>query len=362
MAPPLTQDGHTCTRRTRETPLTGLPGLKERASRMRVFRIAAGLLLTTATVAGCGGDDTATGDGLRIAAIFSGPTTDADYNALGLEALQTAEEAGAQTSYSESVAVPDIERVLQEYVADGYNVVWTHGSQFYEATAKIAEQNPDVNFIAEFDGEPAEQPDNVWVLDRNFHTVFYPLGTLAAHLSESGQVGYLGGLSLPFSYSEVHAVEQAIEDSGKDVDLTPVWSGDFNDTVKAQQLTSQLISSGNDVIITSLNLGVVGSFKAVNETDPGSTWLTVKYTDKSSNGPDHYAATVLYDFQQPLTEILDEIEDGTTTGHYVIDFGRGASVALGDNVPAEVAAAVDQAVADIDDGSVEVELDQSEVQ
>lgn len=328
-----------------------------------LIRLLAGLTAVLLVAAGCGGSaDGGSGDGkLKIAAIFSGPTTDADYNALGLEALKSAEKDGAEVSYSESVAVPDIERVLQEYVADGFNVIWTHGSQFYEATSKIAKQNPEVRFIGEFDGEPEGQPENVWVIDRNFHTVFYPLGVLATNLTKSGKVGYLGGLSLPFSYSEVHAVEQAIEDSGKDVDLTPVWSGDFNDTVKAQQLTSQLISGGADVVVTSLNLGVVGAFKAVNDTDPGSAWVTVKYTDKSQNGPEHYAATVLYDFVHPLTEILADIDEGTTKGHYVIGFGQGASVDVGDNVPAEVKAEVEKAVAGITDGSVEVALDQSEV-
>ena len=313
------------------------------------------------SLSGCSGS-AAGGDGtVRVAAIFSGPTTDADYNALGLQALNSLESDGAEVAHSESVAVPDIERVLQEYVADGYNVIWTHGSQFYEATAKIAEQHPDVNFIGEFDGEPEGQPENVWVIDRNFHTVFYPLGALAANLSQTGNVAYLGGLSLPFSYSEVHAVEQAIDDSGKQVSVNPVWSGDFNDTVKAQQLTSQLLSNGNDVILTSLNLGVVGSFKAVNGTPDGESWLTVKYTDKFQNGPEHYAATVRYDFEQPLQDVVDSISGGETQGRYVIEFGKGASVEVGDNVPDEASQAAQDAVEGIADGSIEVELDQTEV-
>lgn len=327
---------------------------------MRIGRLAI-LALVATLLAACGGNAGAT-DELRVAAIFSGPTTDADYNALGLQALQQAEENGAEIAYSESVPVPDIERVLQEYVAEGYNVIWTHGSQFYDATANIAEQNPEVNFIGEFDGHPEGQPDNVWVIDRNFHTVFYPLGILAAHLTESGNIGYLGGLSLPFSYSEVHAVEQAIADSGQDATLNPVWSGDFNDTVKAQQLTSQLISGGNDVIVTSLNLGVVGAFTAVTATEPGSTWITVKYTDKSSNGPEHYAATVLYDFTDPLISILDNIGSGETQGYYQISFGAGASVDVADTIPAEVSTEVEAAIAGIEDGSIEVQLDQSEVE
>lgn len=318
------------------------------------------LALASTSLAACGSDASGGTDGdLRVAAIFSGPTTDADYNALGLQALQSLDVS--ETSFSESVPVPDIERVLQEYVADGYDVIWTHGSQFYEATAKIAAQNPDVSFIGEFDGEPEGQPDNVWVIDRNFHTVFYPIGALAAELTQSGNVAYLGGLSLPFSYSEVHAVEQAIADSGKDVTVNPVWSGDFNDTVKAQQLTSQLLSNGNDVIITSLNLGVVGSFQAINSTPAGDNWLTVKYTDKSQNGPDHYAATVRYNFEQPLGEVVEDITGGETKGYYKLEFGRGASVEVGKNVPDAARTAVEDAVQGISDGSIKVQLDQSEV-
>lgn len=327
--------------------------------------IAAIALSSLMALAACGGGSGSTGsgsgDGVKVAGIFSGPVTDADLNALGLEALKSAEDDGATTSYAESVAVPDVEGKLRQYVSAGYGVVWTHGSQFYDATATVAEQNPKVNFIAEFDGVPEDQPDNLWVIDRNFHTVFYPLGVVASNLSANGKVGYLGGLSLPFSYAEVHALEQGIADSGKKADLKPVWTGDFNDTVKAAQFTSQLLSSGNDVIITSLNLGVVGAFEALKNTPAGDAWLTVKYTDKSANDPDHYAATVLYDFAPPLSDILSNISEGETSGVYVMGFGKGAEVSIGDNVPAEAKDAAEKAVADVESGAVEVELDQSEV-
>ena len=199
-----------------------------RFPRLSASALSAALLLS---VAACGGDGESSGTAVarggdgeapRIAAVFSGTTTDADYTFLGLEALQAAEEDhGAEIAYSESVQVPDAERVLREYVSDGYTVIWTHGSQFYDATVAVAAEAPDVVFIAEQDTEPADVPENVWVLDRNFHLAFYPLGVLAGAVSESGQIAYLGGVTLPFSYSEVHAVEQALEDSGSDATLNP---------------------------------------------------------------------------------------------------------------------------------------------
>jgi basic membrane protein A len=312
-----------------------------------------------------GGSDSGSGgsgDAPRIAAVFSGTTTDADYTFLGLEALQAAEkDHGAEITYSESVQVPDAERVLREYVADGYTVVWTHGSQFYDATVKVAEEAPDVVFIAEQDTEPADVPENVWVLDRNFHLAFYPLGVLAAAASESGNIAYLGGVTLPFSYSEVHAVEQAIADSGSDATLTSVWTGDFNDPTKAQQFASQLLADGNDVVLTSLNLGAVGAFEAVGDAGPG-VLMTAKYTDKSNLSPDHYLTAVLYDFSVMLDDILSSIEDGETGGYLGMSYEQGISLQEPQNVDQAVIDQVNDVVEQLAAGEIEVERDVTPVE
>jgi len=334
-----------------------------RSPRLFASALSAALLLSVAACGGDGGDSgdggSAGGDGEapRIAAVFSGTTTDADYTFLGLQALEAAEEDhGAEITYSESVQVPDAERVLREYVADGYNVVWTHGSQFYDATIAVAAEAPDVVFIAEQDTEPADVPENVWVLDRNFHLAFYPLGVLAASVSQSGQIAYLGGVTLPFSYSEVHAVEQALEDSGSDATLNPVWTGDFNDPTKAQQFASQLIADGNDVVLTSLNLGAVGAFEAVGDADPG-VLMTAKYTDKSNLSADHYLTSVLYDFSVVVDDILTSIEDGETGGYIGMSYEKGISLQEPQNVDQAVTDQVNQVVEDLAAGTIEVERD-----
>jgi basic membrane protein A len=339
---------------------------------MRSARLSATALATATvlTLAACGGDDGGNGgggdggdgEGPRIAAVFSGTTTDADYTFLGLEALEAAEaDHGAEITYSESVQVPDAERVLREYVADGYTVVWTHGSQFYDATVAVAQEAPDVVFIAEQDTEPADVPENVWVLDRNFHLAFYPLGVLAASASQSGRIAYLGGVTLPFSYSEVHAVEQALADTGSSATLTPVWTGDFIDPTRAQQFTSQLLADGNDVVLTSLNLGAVGAFEGVSDA-PAGVLMTAKYTDKSNLSPEHYLTSVLYDFEVMLDEILTSIEDGETGGYLGMSYEQGISLQTPQNVDQAVIDEVNSVLEQLAAGEIEVERDVTPVE
>ena len=320
-----------------------------------------------ALLAACGSDDEG-GDGAgggtsttKIAAIFSGPTNDADYNAIGLAALKAAESAGAEISFTEKVAVPDIEARLNEAVGDGATVVWTHGSQFYDATAKVAEANPDVAFIGEYDGEAKDLPANVWTIDRQFHIGFYGMGVFASRLSKTGTVGYVGGLSLPFSMAEVHAMEQAIKDTGVNTTIKPVWTGDFNDAAKAQQFATQLIGSGADVIVGSLNQGATGTFQAFEGKPEGSGWVTAKYTDKSSAAGSHYAGSLEYDFTKPLADVLDKIEAGTTTGRYPLGFDTGVQIKMSDNVPDDVKTAVEETVAKVKSGEVTVTLDTSKI-
>lgn len=303
-----------------------------------------------------------TGKTYKLAAIFPGVITDADYNTLayvGISELQKA--TGIETAYSESVAVPDVDRVMREYIDGGYNIIWTHGGQFLTQTVDLAKQFPDVIFIGEGDAPVADAPANLWFIDRNFHVGFYGVGALAAKATQTGKIGYLGGLALPFSYAEVHAVQQAIKDLGLDVEVKPVWAGDFNDPTKARQVADALIAEGCDVIMGSLNLGMFGLFEAV-KASPTKVLVTAKYTDKSTYAPENYMTSLLYDFAGPLKDIYARIQAGETGGYYPLGFATGVALQTPlKNVSPEIQAEMDTLLADLRDGKIEVVKDTSEI-
>ena len=299
----------------------------------------------------------------KVAAIFPGVITDTDYNTLAYIGMTSLKESlGVDIAYSESVAVPDVERVMREYIDAGYNIIWTHGSQFVTQTVELASQFPGVVFIGEGDGAVEDPPDNFWIIDRNFHTSFYAIGAIAARATQTGKIGYLGGLTLPFSYAEVHAIEAAIADSGLDVKLTPVWAGDFNDPTKARQLADAMIAEGNDVIIGSLNLGMLGLFEAVKASDQ-TVLVTAKYTDKSSFAPENYITSPIYDFSVPLQAIVGKIMEGETSGYYPLEYNAGFTIQTPlMNVSDEVAAELDPIIAGYEDGSLVVEKDTTPIE
>ena len=299
----------------------------------------------------------------KLAVVLPGVTTDADYNTLGyLGGLAVQKDLGVEMAYSESVAVPDVDRVMREYIDNGFNIIFTHGGQFVTQTKDLATEFPDVYFIGEFDAPVEDAPANMWVIDRNFHVPFYAVGAAAAKQSQTGTIGYIGGLTLPFSYAEVHAMEQAISDLGLDVEVKPVWAGDFNDPTKARELTEAMIAEGADVIVGSLNLGMFGLFEGVKGA-PGQVWATAKYVDKSNFAPDNYVTAALYDWEKPLKDIVQKIMEGETGGYYPMTFETGVAVQMPlRNASDEVSSEIEQIVADVQSGEIEVVKDTTPIE
>ncbi|MAT95926.1 MAG: hypothetical protein CL608_02065 [Anaerolineaceae bacterium] len=312
----------------------------------------------------CSGEETAEEAGsYRLAAIFPGTVTDADYNTLGnlgIEAVSN--ELGVESAYSESVAVPDVERVMREYIDDGFNIIFTHGGQFLSQTLDLANEFPDVNFIAEADAAIEDLPANVWVIVRNMEIGAYGVGAVAAEMTETGKIGYITGLTLPFTYAEYHAIEQAIGDLGLDVEVIPVWVGDFNDPSKARELADTLISEDVDVIVSSLNLGTLGVFEAAKAVGP-AVKVIAKYTDKSEFAADNYVTSALYDFEGPLTDIVSNIVDGERGGNYHLSFDTGINMQLPlTNADDEVNTFAEALLADMKAGEIEVVKDTTPIE
>jgi basic membrane protein A and related proteins len=300
----------------------------------------------------------------KMAALFPGVITDADYNTLGYLGLTEVKGAlGVTTAYSESVAVPDIDRAMREYIDQGYNIIWTHGSQFLNQTMDLAKQMPNVVFIAEGDSEVKDAPTNFWLIDRNFHLGYYAIGAIAAKATKTGKIGYIGGQTLPFSYAEVHAVQQSIKDLGAKVELKTVWTGDFNDPTKGRQYADAMIADGVDVIICSLNLGIFGVFEAAKAKGDGNVLVTAKYIDKTSFAPKNYITSLIYDFKGPMVEIVKRIQKGEKGAYYPLGFATGVNVQIPLlNVPATMQPDIQKIVDDVKSGKITVVKNTDKVQ
>jgi basic membrane protein A len=257
----------------------------------------------------------------KLAAVMAAPIQDADYGTLAYEAIMHINKKyGIEVAYSEKTQVPDAERVYREYIDEGYNILWLHGGQWSAPAVKIADEFPDVTFIGEVDDVPKNIKPNFWYIDRNYYLGFYPLGYLAALKTRTGKIGYIGGLDLPFAKGEVNAVKQALRDMGSRAEFYYVFTGDFNDTMKARQAAEGLIDRDVDVILSALNMGNFGLFPAVLESSK-KVYVATSHTDKKAFAPAQYLTSDLYNYKQPLDFVVEKIMQGQKTGVISLEYG-----------------------------------------
>ena len=278
----------------------------------------------------------------RMAMILPGVIQDADFNAVGYQALKEVQATtGVQTAHSEQVAVADAERVAREYIGAGYRIVAFHGGQYLTIVQKLAPQFPDVVFIAESSGPIQGLPANVWNIGRRFYEGFYVLGVLAALTTRTNKVGYIAGIRLPDFIGSLNAIFQAFQTYNPRADVLYTFVGDQNDPVKARQAAESQIAAGVDFIIVSVNLGTVGIIEAARSARR-SVLLTTFYTDKTSYAPQHFTTSLLFNFSKPYVDITRQILQGRTGGYYEMRPGSGMNLLPPRNVPQEVARRVMQ--------------------
>ncbi len=102
-------------------------------------------------------------------------------------------DEGFEIGYSESVAESDIQRVLREYADEGYQMIVAHPSDTATVLLKFAEEYPDVNFA--WAGGINVTADNVADYAQPFYEISYAAGIVAGHMSETGVLGALYGLT-----------------------------------------------------------------------------------------------------------------------------------------------------------------------
>ena len=79
---------------------------------------------------------------------MDGPINDQGWNANAYSGLKQIEaDLGAQISYSESVAVSDIEEQFRTYAVQGFELVIGHGFTFIDGAMKVVAEFPETTFI-----------------------------------------------------------------------------------------------------------------------------------------------------------------------------------------------------------------------
>jgi basic membrane protein A len=133
--------------------------------------------------------------GFRVGLITPGSVADAAWNAGAFEGLEWVRDSlGASVSHVEARTPGAQEEALRTYAAQGYDLVFAHGFEFQDPAERVTEDYPETVIIVT---SGVRVSGRVAPLIFRLHEASYLAGMAAGGLSESGIIGFVGGIELP---------------------------------------------------------------------------------------------------------------------------------------------------------------------
>jgi basic membrane protein A len=294
----------------------------------------------------------------KVALCLSGAANDMGWCQSAYEGLKLLEsDYGCETAYTENLTPDDIEAAFADYAANGFDVVIGHGYEFGDPAVEVAEQYPDTKFIVT-EGEVSA--DNVASYVTKCEEGGYIMGMLAAGMSKSNKVGFVG----PIQGASLVKIMNGFEDGAKsvkpDIEVQTAWTGSFTDTALGKEAAQAMIDNGADVIGHCANESGTGAINAAKEA---KVYATGDSYDQNGLAPETVLSSSVYHIPNVIETAFQTVADGSFAGGiYDLGMKEGAvSIAsyheLEAEVPDEVKAEIEQKVSAIAAGEFSVPCD-----
>ena len=250
------------------------------------------------------------------------------------------------------------EQALRRFAQRGHNPVVAIGFLHAAAVEKVAQEFPDVNFAIV---DMVVDLPNVRSILFKEHEGSYLVGVMAAMASQTGKVGFVGGMDIPlirkFQCGYVGGVKAANPDAEVVANMTGTTPAAWNDPVRGGELARTQFGQGADVVYHAAGGTGLGVIQAA--ADAGKLAIGV---DSNQNGiaPGHVLTSMVKRVDEAVHDAFMDVKNGEwSTGVAVLGLAEGGvGVAMDEHnaslVTPEMMATVEAAAAKIISGEIVV--------
>ena len=256
----------------------------------------------------CGGTVTAAKD-VSVALLLPGPITDGGWDQLAYEGLQELKsQKGFKGSFTENIGQSDIAEITRGYADDGYDLIIGHGYEFGSAFIEIAPEYPNQFFFATTFQPQDNIPANVQYVDAAYYDASYAAGALAALLSKSHVVGFVGGGDNPTQRGMMNAFISGAKNTVPGSTGLGVVTGDYNDAAKGRESAITMIGNGADVIWHAADVTGLG---AIEGAVASNALVLGCYSDQTGIAPNHMGASLVMDLNKMVQKLGHDVANGS---------------------------------------------------
>lgn len=261
------------------------------------------------TTAESASEKAAEGESLKVALCVTGAVNDMGWCQSAYDGLKLLEEKyGAEIAYTENIQAADMVAAFTDYAANGYDIVIGHGFQFGDPALEVGAQYPDTKFICV---EADASADNVASYVMKCEEGGYIEGILAAHMTESNKIGFIGPIEGASLIKIMNGFEDGAKSVNPDIEVQTAWTGSFTDTALAKEAAQAMIDGGVDFIAHDANECGNGAIAAAQEA---GIYATGDSYDQHELAPETVLTSSMYNVPVLIEAAYNDIVNGEFKG------------------------------------------------
>ncbi|MGO4738108.1 BMP family ABC transporter substrate-binding protein [Bosea sp. 2KB_26] len=244
---------------------------------------------------------------LGVGFIYVGPIGDHGWSWThdqGRKALEKQYGDKIKTSFIENVAEgPDAARALRQLAQAGNQLIFATSFGFMNPTIQVAKQFPKLKFEHATGYQRAE---NVATYNARFYEGRAVIGTIAGHMSKSGQAGYIASFPIPEVVMGINAFTLAARKVNPNFKTKVIWASTWYDPAKEADAAKALIDQGADVITQHTD-----SPAALQAAEQRGVFAFGQASDMSAFAPKAHLSAIVDDWSGYYIKRVKEVMDGS---------------------------------------------------
>lgn len=287
---------------------------------------------TPADAEGDGEADGETAETKRIALLLSGNLGDMSF----LDSANNGTSEIAAT-YGAEVKVIEMGSDATKYETnvldasdEGYDIIIGSGWQLQEPFQNVAQDYPDIKYII-FDAAvdyTAGDYSNVYSISYKSNEAAYLAGIMAANMSETGILGFLGGADGAVINDFMIGYIEGAKSVNPDIKVICGYVDDYSDSPKCKEMALAQYNQGADFIFTAAGASGIGTLEAAKETGKYAIGVdsdqAMLYKDSDPEQAELIPASVMKNVDATLVRAYEKLLDGT------LPWGEEESLGLSD--------------------------------
>jgi len=298
--------------------------------------------IAAAVIAACGdsgsnGTATKPAESLKVGLLMPGSATDGGWNQLAANSMaKIAGDQKVELVQRQEVPKDKAADAIRQFESKGFAVVILHGYEYLDVAKELSDPAKPTATKMKLAVSGGDMDDS------HFQSLFYDLGpasyqlgVLAAKVSKSGKLGFIGGQPFPTVKAMYRGFEAGAKSVNPEVTIAELYTDDWANPAKAKSRAESLIALGVDVIMQNVDAASSGVFEAVKEANakerPSMVYTFGANSDQNGNAicPDFTLGSAVIKMDAAFANVTQAVKDGTFKGGLVHeDLSNGMAVAV----------------------------------